>query len=1078
MYAWLSHSNYSFLQGASYPHELVTAACENGWWGMGVCDFDGVYGIVQAHLSSKNNPHPLNIFYGAELLVQCDIPVPLREDPQSQAIWNQPQQQAPVFLQNRVAIFATSKSGYAGLCRLLTYAHRNGKIATPLDLADAEIPWPDDVVLIWPMRGVQQLFAPRQTNFFSQWSASVRTLAERYRDRFFLALTPPSTPFERQAFANHLHCHRHYGIQLVATPDVFFHTPERKELHDVLTAIRLNRPMSELDWACFANAHRCMPTAQTFGLEFPRVPEITDALANNRALAGFFQFSLSELKYQYPSKFIPAGHSAESFLDQLVRQALAGRYNGNPPRRMLELVEKELLLVRDLKFADYFLTVWDIVRFAREQNILCQGRGSSANSAICFLLGITAVDPMVSDVLFERFISRERGEPPDIDVDFEHERREEVIQYIYSHYGRTHAAMVANVITFRSRGATRFVGKALGLSDDQLGEEQPPEFTARWQRLIAEIKGFPRHLGIHSGGFVISHEPLHMLSPVEPATMAGRSVVQWCKDDIEALGLFKIDVLALGMLTALRKTFAELARHRVCVSGTLIPIRLDTIPSECSKTYDMICEARTTGVFQIESRAQMSMLPKVRPRTFYDIVIQVGIVRPGPIVSGIVPTYVRRKRGLEKVSYSHPSLKQILHRTLGVPVFQEQVMRIAMAVGNFSGGEADELRRAMGAWRFTGRISQFEEKLRSGMRQNGIPEDFADLIYKQVEGFSQYGFPESHATSFAHLAYASCWLKAHHPIYFLAGLLNSQPLGFYSPHSLIQEARHSGLSIHPPCVLRSGWDHYVTRQGSLQLGLRFLRGISEERARDFVAQRQDLLRTRKAHSANTPHAPVNTAKAAQLLNLHEIIALCDAFYAHEKIILAQANCFELFDSNRRNILWLLMARPSALMPDVEHILFPEKPTLHEAWDNMQDDFASSESTFGPHPMLLLRNIGWPYAFPAENLTPAIALRKKRHKTQVVVAGLIMVRQMPGTAKGMLFITLEDESGTMNLVFRPDVHARYIEWMSQTSVLCVRGWVQENGPNPSVLVNEVLPALHQKNLPSPPPDQLERDYTLW
>ncbi|MEY4063954.1 MAG: polymerase alpha subunit, partial [Pseudomonadota bacterium] len=585
-------------------------------------------------------------------------------------------------------------------------------------------------------------------------------------------------------------------------------------------------------------------------------------------------------------------------------------------------------------------------------------------------------------------------------------------------------------------------------------------FTALWQHFVALLKGFPRHLGIHSGGFVISHEPLHMLSPVEPATMAGRSVVQWCKDDIEALGLFKIDVLALGMLTALRKTFSELSRHRICLPGTLIPIRLDTIPGDCRKTFDLICEARTTGVFQIESRAQMSMLPKVKPRTFYDIVIQVGIVRPGPIVSGIVPTYVRRKRGIEKISYAHPKLEGILHRTLGVPVFQEQVMRIAMSVGNFSGGEADELRRAMGAWKFTGRISQFEEKLRSGMRQNGIADEFADLIYSQIEGFSQYGFPESHATSFAHLAYASCWLKAHFPIYFLAGLLNSQPLGFYSPHSLIQEARHSGLVVHPPCVLRSGWDHYVTRQGALQLGFRFLRGLTEERSRDYVSRRQNALRTNKSPT------------------LHDIIALCDAFHAHEKILLAQANCFDVYDANRRNILWLLLARPSALMPDVDHVLFPEKSPLHEAWDNMQDDFASTQSTFGPHPMLLLRNIGWPYAFPVENLTPAIALRKKKHKTQVVVAGLIMVRQSPGTAKGMMFITLEDESGTLNLVFRPDTLARYREIMDSTSLLCVRGWVQENGPNPSVLVNEVLPALHQNKLPSAPPEGLERNDTLW
>ncbi len=1039
----------------------MEAACEQGWWGLGITDFDGVYGIVQAHLAAKNHPHPLPLFYGAELLLHCPVPEALRTDPLAARIWDDPVHNAPVFLQNRVTFLATSKSSYAEICTLISYAHRNGKTATPLEWNDPHIPWPREAVVLWPMRGVQQLFSPRQSHLFNAWSECVGHFAERYPQRFFMALTPPSTPFERQAFANHLACHRKFSWPLVATPDVFFHAPERKELHDILTAIRLNTPLENIPWACFSNTRRSITPAQHFAMEFPKVPELVDALENNKKLSGFFQFSLNELKYNYPSKFIPEGYNAESYLEYLVHEALQRRYNNAPPQRILALVEKEMNVVRDLKFADYFLTVWDIVRFAREQDILCQGRGSSANSAICFLLGITAVDPMVSDVLFERFISRERGEPPDIDVDFEHERREEVIQYIYEHYGRSHAAMVANVITFRSRGARRFVGKALGLSDDQLNEPQSPEFNARWEHFIGLIKGFPRHLGIHSGGFVISHEPLNMLSPVEPATMPGRSVVQWCKDDIEALGLFKVDVLALGMLTALRKTFAELRRHRMCIPGTLIPVQLDTIPAECSKTYDLICAARTTGVFQIESRAQMSMLPKVKPRSFYDIVIQVGIIRPGPIVSGIVPTYVKRKRGLEKVTYAHPSLERILHRTLGVPVFQEQVMRIAMAVGNFSGGEADELRRAMGAWKFTGRISQFEEKLRSGMKQNGIPDAFADLIYSQIEGFSQYGFPESHATSFAHLAYASCWLKAHFPIYFLAGLLNSQPLGFYSPHSLIQEARHSALEVAPPCVLRSGWDHYVTKNGALQLGLRFLRGLSEERTRAYVAQRQELLRSRKN------------------LSLHDTIALCDNFYAHEKILLAQANCFEVFDANRRNILWLLLARPSALMPDVEYVLFPEKASLqHEAWDNMQDDFASTQSTFGPHPMLLLRNIGWPYAFPVENLTPAFALRKKRHKTQVVVAGLIMVRQSPGTAKGMLFMTLEDETGTMNLVFRPDTQAQYKEWMASTSILCVRGWVQENGPNPSVLVTEVLPAVHQKKLPSAPPTGLERNDTLF
>jgi len=969
------------------------------------------------------------------------------------------------------------------------YAHRDGKKATPIALEDDEAPWPcaKDVWCILPCRGPSQLFAPRHAEHFEAWFAHVERLRVRFGSSFFLALTPPTIAPEHNAFDNHVQAHLRSGIPLVATPDVFFHAPERKELHDLLCAVRHNVTREDSLWACARNRERTFHTPTYFQRFFSRDPMLRQALANNAVLAQGIAFGFGELRYKYPQEFIPEGFTPQGYLEHCVQRACEKRYGENVPPVIVELLEKELLLIADLAYADYFLTVHEIVLFARGQGILCQGRGSAANSAVCFVLGITAIDPEKFDLVFERFISRERAEPPDIDVDFEHERREEVIQHIYERYGRTRAAMVANVITFRKKGALRAVGKALGFSERELstisgvfvdrfshlepletilatGIEQLPaerQEHARglvdvWARLTKDLIGFPRHLGVHSGGFVVSHEPLSHLVPLEPATMENRTVIQWCKDDIEALGLFKIDILALGMLTAIRKTVDLFREHGLRLPGTLRPITLDAIPQGCEKTYEMIRRAETTGVFQIESRAQMSMLPRLLPRVFYDLVIEVAIVRPGPIVGKMVHPFLRRRHGLEPEIYPDERLRPILARTLGVPIFQEQVMRIAVAVGNFTPGEADQLRRAMGAWKFTGNMKGFDEKLLSGMRANNIPDDFAQGILGQIQGFSEYGFPESHAASFALLAYVSSWLKAHYPVYFLCGLLNSQPLGFYSEHSLLQESRHQGHTHLPPCIVHSRWDSAVVpaRNGApsttLRLGLRLLASLRKEHCEEFVARRMKMEEA-LAKSVGPDLGGANGANSRLL----EFVALTvECFSSLEQITLVMAGVFSMFEKDRRTVLWLVLARPSLLRPDADIRRFAPRASLLEAWDNLLDDNRQMRTSFGPHTMTLLKETAWPFAFPVEKITRASELARLPDARRVTVAGLALVRQMPPTAKGMMFITLEDETGTINLVLQPQVSQKYRAVLVADDLLCITARKQKNGTQSTLLVEVV------------------------
>lgn len=1157
---WLAQSAFSFLQGASLPQDLLRAAHAEGYTGICLTDFDGVYGLPRFHLfarsaqfkeerrthapehkratsqsaahSADSQPdqlradlrHDLRLFYGAQVRISLHIPDDLSA-PSGCDPWSL---EAPAFLQPRLALIAENLQGYKALCQLLRYTHRSGKAAEPLDLSDPGVPWPrQGVTAVLPMRGPSLLCPPHRHNAFRKWLASVHQLHQIWVEQghqqspFFLALTPPSQPLEQQSLAAHLAAHAELDLPLLATEDAFFASAGAKPCHDLLQAVRLNRPLAEVSpWACFPNAERRVQPCHRLVSFSAQRPMFQLALEANLQLADRMHFSLDQLHYRYPREFVPDGMSAQDFLENLCWERARQLYDQQIPSRVQALLQKELNLIRDLDFADYFLTVWDIVTFARSQNILCQGRGSAANSCVCYVIGITAVDPMQHDILFERFISRERGEPPDIDVDFEHERREEVIQYIYERYGRERAAMVANVICFRKQGALRAAGKAMGLPLNQIDRvlksaqdrflrgqdlkvtlkqklaaenwELDEPTIDRWLEGARSIQGLPRHLGIHSGGFVISQEDLDGLSPTEPATMENRTVIQWSKDDLEGLGLFKIDVLALGMLTALRKTLDALREHSVRAplpppgTRTLPQWNLANIPPDCLHTYDMICRGQTMGTFQIESRAQMSIIPRLQPRCFYDLVIQIGIIRPGPIVAGTVTRYVKRRTGEEPVTFPDPRLRPILGRTLGVPVFQEQVMRIAMAVGNFTPGEADELRRCMGAWKMTGTIYRFEEKLRAGMQHNGIPDDFADQIYRQIEGFAEYGFPESHAISFAHLAYASAWLKAHHPAYFLFGLLNAQPLGFYSVHSLVQEARREGVRVLPPCLVFSDWDHRIFPNGELRLGLRLVRGLPEASAHAFCRSRKGWYHqvarfSRKSPSGqgldpsadlsatDTPCTP-HPRPTLAVLRSDDLQAVLESFFELMDAHLDSKSCMALitggllnaFSRDRRMLLWHKLGVPGTLHSDLDLRGFAG---TYEDWledfEDLRDDTQITGTSLSGHPLSAIKKHMWPYhGCNPKSLICAQELIDRREELigrKVRVCGLVNIKQAPPTAKGMVFVTLEDETGFINLTFTPQKTSAYRAILGGpgNGLLCAEGVMQGPGFGHSVRVTHVF-----------------------
>src|SRR5437899_3793739 len=774
-------SNFSFLRGASHADELVERAAALGYSALAITDECALAGAVRAHQAAKEKG--LKLILGTEIRLQDGM---------------------------KLVLLATDRRSYGAISSLITLGRRRSKKGSySLSRTDVEALSGKEVLVLW----IAEDFG------HAEW------LAKAFPGNAWIAAELHCGPNDRARLDSLQELSRRSGLPLAAAGDVHMHLRSRKRLQDLLTAIRLRRPVNECGHHLYPNAERHLRLRMRLAQLYP--PEL---LAETLTLAERCDFSLESLRYEYPEELVPEGETPTSWLRQLTAKGLRERFPSGVPAKVAELVGHELALIAELRYEPFFLTVHDVVRYARQNGILCQGRGSAANAVVCYALGITEVDPARMNMLFERFVSRERNEPPDIDVDFEHQRREEVIQYVYGKYGRGRAALAATVICYRPKSAVRDVGKALGVPADEVDRmaksfafwDQPIPATNTWLQFAQMLRGFPRHLSQHPGGFVISRGPLAELVPIENAAMPERTVIQWDKDDLEALGLLKVDVLGLGMLSAIRRALEFVGRQ------------MHEIPAEDPAVYAMIQKADTIGVFQLDSRAQMSMLPRLKPASFYDLVVEVAIVRPGPIQGGMVHPYLRRRRGEEAEAYPSDAVKQVLGRTLGVPIFQEQVMQLAMVAAGFTPGEADRLRRSMAAWKKRGGLEHFEGKLKQGLQRHGYSAEFADALFRQILGFGEYGFPESHAASFALLVYVSSWLKCHHPAAFCAALLNSQPMGFYAPAQLVQDARRHGVAVRPPDVNVSEWD-CTLEAGALRLGLRMVGGLSEAAGKQLAA---------------------------------------------------------------------------------------------------------------------------------------------------------------------------------------------------------------------------------------------------
>ncbi len=968
-------SNFTFLRGASHPEELAARAAALGYSALAITDECSLAGAARAHLAAKECG--LKLILGTEIRLDDGL---------------------------KAVLLATDRRSYGAISSLITAGRRRSKKGSYLlSRADLEpLTGSGTLVLLVPETGSDPIF----------WAA------ERFAGKAWIAAELHCGPNDRSKLNRLREISKHSGLPLAAAGDVHMHLRSRRRLQDVLTAVRLGRPVAQCGRDLHPNAERSLRLRMRLAQLYP--PEL---LAETLAIAGRCNFSLDELRYEYPEELVPPGETPASWLRRLAEDGLRWRFPASAPQKVCQLVEHELALIAELGYEAFFLTVHDVVRFARGQGILCQGRGSAANSAVCYALGITEVDPARMNTLFERFVSRERDEPPDIDVDFEHQRREEVIQYVYAKYGRERAALAATVICYRPRSALRDVGKALGFTPAQVerlgatlawwddrtrlpervreaGLDPDDPAIGRLLELAGALVGFPRHLSQHVGGFVISRGPLAELVPVENAAMPGRTVIQWDKDDLESLGLLKVDVLALGMLSAIRRALDFLG------------MRMQDVPAEDPAVYEMIRKADTVGVFQIESRAQMSMLPRLRPASFYDLVIEVAIVRPGPIQGGMVHPYLRRRQGLEPVAYPSEGVKRVLERTLGVPIFQEQVMQLAVVAAGFSAGEADRLRRSMAAWKKKGGLEPFEQRLKDGMRRNGYPAGFADAVYRQILGFGEYGFPESHSASFALLVYVSAWLKRHHPAAFLAALLNSQPMGFYAPSQLVQDARRHDVEVLPPDATVSDWD-CTLQGGAVRLGLRMVGGLSEEGARHIVAAR--------------PFQSVAELARRTELNRKDMKRL------------SASGALQSLAGHRRNARWLAAgaeSRPALGAPILEPAPALAPPPEGE---EIAADYASLGFTLGRHPLALLRG-------RLERLRHRTAeqLRTLPHGGTARAAGLVTCRQRPDTASGVVFVTLEDETGCINVVVWRDLAERQRKELLGASLLGVQGVIERDG----------------------------------
>jgi len=988
-------SHFSFLRGASAPAELVSRAAECRYHALAVTDECSLAGVVKAHVAAKE--HHLKLIIGSEFTLTEGI---------------------------RLVALVPNREAYGELSGLISRARRRcQKGEYTVHLRD----------IIFHLKRCLLILLPDDTH---NQTVYLQQLTRLCKGRIWIGVSRRLGNDEWRRFKHRYHIAQALQIPMVACGEVQMHTAKRKSLHDILTAIRANTPIQKLGARRLINSQQHLRTLSTLNALYPET-----LITETRYIADQCHFSLDELRYEYPEEVVPSQHTANSYLRQEVARGATQRWPDGVPETVQSRIHRELELITELSYEYYFLTVYDIVRFAKSRDILCQGRGSAANSVVCYCLQITEVSPEQISLLFERFISRERDEPPDIDVDFEHERREEVIQYIYQKYSRRRAALAATVITYRSRSAVRDVGKAMGFDSSFIDElahslawwNRERELTDRFEHqgvvraeklaghfltIVKEIIGFPRHLSQHVGGFVISRGPLSNLVPVENASMPERTVIQWDKEDIEALGLLKVDILALGMLSAIRKTLALLHRDHAGIQ------RIQDIPPDDPATYRMLQKADTLGVFQIESRAQMSMLPRLKPTCFYDLVIEIAIVRPGPIQGDMVHPYLRRKAGLESISYPNDEIEAVLSRTLGVPIFQEQVIRLAMVAAGFTGGEADALRRAISNWGKNSKLLSFEHKLKQGMLNKGYTPEFADRLFNQIKGFGGYGFPESHSASFALLAYVSAWLKCHHPAAFYVGLLNSQPMGFYSPSQLVQDAQRHHVLILPTDVNHSDWDHQLlssgdTRQPPIRLGLRLVKGLSQAAGKRI----SDVRRQR----AFTNLADLRRRASLDRKNMEA---------------LAAADALSSISGHRHQTHWQTMAledhRP--LLPveaSPHHETGPEvrlpAPSLGE---DVLADYQHTGLSLKAHPLALLRT-----QYPFSQCTPQKELIRLGNHRFVRIAGLITCRQRPGTASGVVFLTLEDETGNMNVIVWPAVQERYRQALMTSQLVVIKGTVE-------------------------------------
>jgi len=1010
-------SHFSFLRGASSCDDLFAQAAALGVEALAVVDRNSLAGIVRAHQAAKDT--------GVRLIVGCRLDL---VDGMS------------------LLVYPTDRAAYSRLCRLLTLGKkRAGKAQCHLEWSDL----PDYA------EGLIAVLVPDQAD--DTCALQLRRLRETFNDRAYLALTLRRRPNDQLRLHELSNLATQMRVPTVVTNDVLFHEPSRRILQDVVTAIRHNITIDELGFRRERHADRYLKPPEEMARLFSRYPE---ALARTLEIARQCRFSLDELAYQYPEEKMLPGLTAQQALEQLTWEGAERRYPEGVPDKVVALIKHELRLIETLRYAPYFLTVNAIVQFARSKDILCQGRGSAANSAVCYVLGITSIDPDRNNLLFERFVSQERKEPPDIDVDFEHERREIVMQWVYETYGRDHSALCSTVVRYHTKGAVRDIGKALGLPadmtkllssqvwghgegiDETRARELNLNVTDRRLRLTLELaqqlEGTPRHLSQHPGGFVLTNDRLDDLAPIEPARMVDRQVIEWDKDDIDILKFMKVDVLALGMLTCMKRSFDLLAETKG------MTLDLATIPAEDPATYAMIRKADTIGVFQIESRAQMSMLPRIKPRTFYDLVVEVAIVRPGPIQGDMVHPYLRRREGKEPVEFPTPELERVLGKTLGVPLFQEQAMQVAMVCAGFSAGEADQLRRAMATFKHTGGVSKFRDKLIDGMIANGYTPEFAANTFKQLEGFGSYGFPESHAASFALIAYASSWMKCHHPDVFCCALLNSQPMGFYLPAQIVRDAISHGVEVRPVCINASRWDCTLEPiddggRFAVRLGLRLVKGLANDNAAAIVAARAD-----ECFSSVDDLWQRAGVSAASLVQLAE----ADAF--RPSLGLA-----------RREALWALKGRRDEPLPLFAAASEREQRTVVELHEpeialrpmmlgrEVVEDYGHVGLTLRDHPVSFLRA-----GLTQRRIVSCAEAMGARDGRWLEAAGLVLVRQRPGSAKGVMFLTMEDETGAANVIVWVKVFEKFRRVLLSSSMLAVRGRIQREGEVVHLVAHEL------------------------